>query len=135
MHQARHGKGNPGEGKEDAGVSGRSGRRTMMKRMRSHVALAAVLSLAGAVSLAQSSGEATYKAKCQMCHGATGMADSGAGKAMKVKPATDPEVKKMSEAEMIAATKNGMGKMTAFKDKLTDAQIKDAVDHFRTFTK
>ena len=43
-------------------------------------------------------GEATYKAKCQMCHGATGMADAGAGKAMKVKPATDPDVKKMSEA-------------------------------------
>ncbi len=70
-----------------------------------------------------------------MCHGATGMADSGAGKAMKVKPATDPDVKKLNEAEMIAATKNGMGKMQPFKDKLTDAQIKDAVEYFRTFVK
>jgi len=94
-----------------------------------------VLSMAGAVGFAQSGGEATYKAKCQMCHGATGMADSGAGKAMKVKPATDPEVKKLSEAQMIAATKNGMGKMQPFKDKLTDAQIKDSVDYFRTFVK
>ena len=107
----------------------------MTKRMRSHVALAAVLSLAGVVSFAQSSGEATYKAKCQMCHGAAGLADTGAGKAMKVKPATDPDVKKMSEADMITATRNGMGKMTPFKDKLTDAQIKDAVDYFRTFAK
>lgn len=70
-----------------------------------------------------------------MCHGATGMADSGAGKAMKVKPATDPEVKKMTEEQMIAAVTNGMGKMHAFKGKLTDAQIKSSVEHFRTFTK
>lgn len=107
----------------------------MTKSIRSQVAVAVVLSLAGAVGFAQSSGEATYKAKCQMCHGATGMADSSAGKAMKVKPATDPDVKKLTEAEMITATKNGMGKMQPFKDKLTDAQIKDAVDYFRTFAK
>jgi mono/diheme cytochrome c family protein len=106
----------------------------MGKNIRSHVALAAILSMAGVVSFAQS-GEATYKAKCQMCHGATGLADSGAGKAMKVKPVTDPDVKKMSEAEMIKATENGMGKMTAFKGKLSDAEIKGAVEHFRTFIK
>ena len=80
-------------------------------------------------------GADTYKAKCQMCHGATGMADSGAGKAMKVKPATDPDVKNMSEEKMIAAVTNGMGKMQAYKGKLTDAQIKDAVAYFRTFAK
>jgi mono/diheme cytochrome c family protein len=107
----------------------------MTKMIRSHVVLAAILSLAGVVSFAQSSGEALYKAKCAMCHGATGMADSGAGKAMKVKPATDPDVKKMTDTQMIAAVKDGMGKMQPFKDKLTDAQIKDAVDYFRTFVK
>jgi len=36
---------------------------------------------------------------------------------------------------MIAATKNGMGKMQPFKDKLTEAQVKDAVAYFRTFMK
>jgi mono/diheme cytochrome c family protein len=77
----------------------------------------------------------TYKAKCQMCHGATGMAESPAGKAMKVKPISDSEVKKLTEAEMITATKNGQGKMQPFKDKLTEAQIKDAVVYFRTFLK
>lgn len=106
----------------------------MSKRIRSVVALASILTVAGIVSFAQS-GEATYKAKCQMCHGATGLADSGAGKAMKVKPATDPDVKKMSEADMIKATENGMGKMTAFKGKLSDAEIKGAVEQFRSFIK
>ena len=106
----------------------------MTKTFRSSVALAAILSLSGVVGFAQS-GEATYKGKCAMCHGAAGMADSGAGKAMKVKPATDPDVKKMTEPQMITAVKDGMGKMQPFKDKLTDAQIKDAVDFFRTFVK
>ena len=98
-------------------------------------AAAMVILLAGSVSFAQSSGEALYKSKCQMCHGEKGLADSGAGKAMKVKPATDPDVKKMSESEMVDAVRNGMGKMQAYKDKLTDAQIKDAVTYFRTFAK
>ena len=103
--------------------------------IRSQIALAVMMSLFGVVAFAQGSGEATYKAKCQMCHGATGMADSGAGKAMKVKPVTDPDVKKMSAAEMVTATKNGMGKMQPYKDKLSEAEIKDAVDYFRTFLK
>jgi mono/diheme cytochrome c family protein len=107
----------------------------MKDGIRSQIALAVMMSLFGVVAFAQGSGEATYKAKCQMCHGATGMADSGAGKAMKVKPVTDPDVKKMSVAEMITATKNGMGKMQPYKDKLSEAEIKDAVDYFRTFLK
>lgn len=98
------------------------------------LALAALLAFGASVAFAQSGAE-IYKSKCQMCHGATGMADSGAGKAMKVKPATDPDVKKMTEAQMTAAVENGMGKMQAYKGKLTDAQIKEAVDHFRTFVK
>ncbi|MGA8740689.1 MAG: cytochrome c [Terracidiphilus sp.] len=107
----------------------------MSNLTRNSVAAIVVMVLAGTVSFAQSSGEATYKAKCQMCHGEKGLADSGAGKAMKVKPATDPDVKKMSEAQMIDAVRNGSGKMQAYKDKLSDEQIKDAVGYFRTFTK
>jgi len=94
-----------------------------------------VLMLAGSTGFAQSSSEALYKAKCQMCHGEKGMADSPAGKSMKVKPISDPDVKKMNEAEMVEAVKNGMGKMQPYKDKLTDAQIKDVVMYFRTFLK
>ncbi len=83
--------------------------------------------------LAQDSGADVYKAKCQSCHGATGLADTGAGKAMKVKPATDPDIKKMTADEMIAATTNGQGKMPAYKGKLTDAQIKASVEFYRSF--
>jgi len=103
-------------------------------KIRTAIALGAMVATAF-TTFAAEPGADTYKAKCQMCHGATGLADSGAGKTMKVKPITDPTVKKLTEAEMITATKNGMGKMQPFKDKLTEAQVKDAVAYFRTFMK
>ena len=80
----------------------------MRKTIRFQVALAAVILLAGAVSFAQS-GEATYKAKCQSCHGSAGVPNPGIAKAMGVKPATDPSVKSKTEAQMIAVTTNGDG--------------------------
>ncbi len=106
----------------------------MRNAIRFQVALAAVILLAGAVGFAQS-GEATYKEKCQSCHGSAGIPNAGIAKAMGVKPATDVDVKSKTEAQMIAATTNGMGKMQPYKGKLTDAQIKAAVDYFRTFAK
>lgn len=97
------------------------------------ITLAAVLAMAAVPVFAQ--GADTYKAKCQMCHGAAGLADTGAGKAMHVKPVTDADVQKQSEAQMIDAVTNGSGKMQAFKGKLSDAEIKDAVSYFRSFIK
>lgn len=106
----------------------------MSKTIRTTSALAAVILLCGAMGFAQS-GEATYKVKCQSCHGAQGMPNPGIAKAMGVKPASDPSVKSLSEAQMIADTTNGKGKMPAFKGKLSDAEIKASVDYFRTLGK
>jgi mono/diheme cytochrome c family protein len=86
-------------------------------------------------AFAQGPGADIYKTKCQICHGATGLADSGPGKVMKVKPISDPAVKKMTESQMIEAVRNGMGKMQPYKDKLTDAQIKESVTYYRSFSK
>ena|SRR6266568_1583368 len=107
----------------------------MTSKIRIYVAAAVLLSFASVVGFAQSASEATYKAKCQMCHGAKGLADSPAGKSMKVKPVTDPGVKSMTEAKMVDAVQNGMGKMQPYKDKLSDAQIKEVIVYFRTFLK
>jgi len=106
-----------------------------MKMQNKAAVLMLALMAGAAMSFAQSGGEAVYKARCQMCHGATGSADTPAGKAMKVKSFSDPIMLKMSDATLLGLTKNGSGKMPAFKDKLTDDQIKDAVDFFRTFIK
>ena len=106
----------------------------MRKTTPIQVTLAAVVCLASAVSFAQSGG-ATYQAKCQSCHGAAGVPNPAMAKAMGVKPASDPSVKSQSEAQMIATTTNGKGKMPAYKGKLSDAEIKGAVEFFRTFAK
>jgi mono/diheme cytochrome c family protein len=105
------------------------------RKTRTSVVLAVVATFACAVSFAQSSGEAVYTTKCQNCHGPSGLASSGIGQIMHVKPVTDPEVKKLSEEQMIAMTRNGSGKMQAWKGELTDAQIKSVVGYFRTFVK
>lgn len=107
----------------------------MSKFIRMSLALAAVILLSGAMGFAQSSGQATYKVKCQSCHGAQGVPNPGIAKAMGVKPASDPSVKSLSEATMIADTTNGKGKMPAFKGKLSEAEIKASVEYFRTFAK
>jgi mono/diheme cytochrome c family protein len=98
--------------------------------IRSQVVLAVVVSVASAVCFAQSAGEATYKAKCQSCHGSAGTPNPGIAKMMGVKPNTDPEIKKLTVDQMIAAVKNGKGKMKPVAG-LTDAQIKDAVAFYR----
>lgn len=97
--------------------------------------IAITLLAATTAGLAQSGGEATYKAKCQMCHGATGAGDTPAGKSMKVKPFNDPAVAKLSTAALQGITKSGQGKMPAYKDKLTDAQIKDVVAYISALRK
>jgi mono/diheme cytochrome c family protein len=102
----------------------------MTKTIRSLVVLAAAISLAGAVGFAQSSGEATYKAKCAMCHGPAGVPSAGMAKAMGIKPVSDPEIKKLTAEQEFAAVKNGKGKMKPVAG-LSDAQIKDVVAFYR----
>lgn len=104
----------------------------MTKTIRSFLVLAIAVSLAGAAGFAQSAGEATYKAKCQMCHGATGTPSAGMAKAMGIKPVSDPDIKKLTADQMAAAVKNGKGKMKPVAG-LTDAQMKDAVNSYRKF--
>src|SRR5579863_5530847 len=102
----------------------------MTKMIRSLAVLAAAVCMTGAMSLAQD-GAATYKAKCQMCHGATGTPSAGMAKAMGIKASTDPEIAKLTEAQMIAAVKDGKGKMKPIAG-LTDPQVKDVVTYFRS---
>jgi mono/diheme cytochrome c family protein len=64
-----------------------------------------------------------YKSRCQGCHGAGGHA-SMVGKNMGAKDFQDPEVAKMSEADLGKIISDGKNKMPAYKGKLTDDEIK-----------
>jgi mono/diheme cytochrome c family protein len=100
----------------------------MTKMIRFLMALAVVMSLAGAVSFAQSGGEAIYKAKCAGCHGATGTPSAGMAK-MGVKPASDPSIQSLTVAQMIASIK-ASPKMKSVAS-LPDPQLKEAVIYYK----
>ena len=93
-----------------------------------------LMASATGTALAQA-GADTYKAKCASCHGADGAGNTPAGKSMKVIPFSSPDLMKASDDDLVAATKNGKGKMPAYKGKLTDAQITDVVAYIRTLQK
>src|ERR1700735_3533941 len=92
-------------------------------------------SLASVAVHAQASGADTYKAKCQMCHGADGLGATPAGKAMKAIPFTTPAILAMSDPDLIPATKNGKGKMPAYAGKLSDGDIKAVIAYVHTLQK
>ena len=102
----------------------------MTKMIRSLLVLTAAVSLAGAVAFAET-GADIYKSNCQSCHGATGTPSPGMAKAMGVKPNTDPSVKAHTVAQMVAIVKTN-AKMKTVAGKLSDAQITEAVNYFRT---
>jgi cytochrome c6 len=92
------------------------------------------VSLVTAPAKADNTAEATYKAKCQMCHGPDGKGETPTGKAMKAKDFASEDVQKMSDADLSAGISAGKGKMPAFKT-LTPEQVKDLVAYVRGFAK
>ncbi|HEY1809568.1 MAG TPA: cytochrome c [Acidobacteriaceae bacterium] len=86
-------------------------------------------------ALAQQPGEATYKAKCAMCHGADGTASTPVGRSMKLRSLKAPEDVKASDDQLFKQTKEGVGRMQGYAGKLTDAQIRDVVSYIRTLQK
>ncbi len=106
--------------------------------MTLRIRAAAVILLATFIAgpaFAQSNAADLYKTKCAMCHGADGLAASPMAKNLKVLSFKDPAMLKASDAQFIASTKDGKGKMPAYKGKLTDAQIEDVIAFIRTLQK
>jgi mono/diheme cytochrome c family protein len=95
------------------------------------VLIAALVSL-GAAGASAEDAAATYKSKCQACHGADGKGDTPVGKKLGVKDFHSPEVAKMSDQELFEITKNGKDKMPKYDGKLTDDQIKELIKFIRS---
>jgi cytochrome c553 len=96
----------------------------MMKNLiKASLAIIVVAGLTTIGSAADLSGDATFKSKCAMCHGA-----SGEGKAaMKTTPMKEAAAK--SDADLTKIINDGIPNtsMKGYKGRLTDAQIKDLV--------
>ncbi len=82
------------------------------------IAIAAVLLLATAARADDAA--ALFQSKCKMCHGPDGKG-SAVGKQM---GAPDLTAVKISAADAAKVIENGKNKMTGFKGKLSDAEIK-----------
>ncbi len=104
-------------------------------RFTTGLTLAAMMAVLTAGAFAQGTGADTYKAKCAMCHGPDGLAANPMGKMYKIPAFNSPDLVKAPDADLIAATKSGKGKMPAYAGKLTDPQIKDVVAYIRTLQK
>ena len=76
-----------------------------------------------------------YKAKCVMCHGADGKADTPAAKSTGARSFSSPEVQKESDAELTTITTKGKAKMPAYENKLTSPQITQLVSYVRELGK
>ncbi len=86
-------------------------------------------------AVAQDTGADTFKAKCQMCHGADGLGNTPVGKMAKIVSLKDPAVVSASDTDLKAVVKNGKNKMPANNGKLTDDQIAAVVKYIRTLQK
>jgi len=99
----------------------------MKKLFKASLAVMVVAGLTTIGSAADLSSNATYKAKCAMCHG-----PNGEGKAaLKTKPLKEAASK--SEADLMKTIENGIPNtsMKGYKGKLTDAQIKELVENIK----
>src|SRR5580765_518841 len=85
-------------------------------------------------SVAEGGGD-VFKAKCAMCHGASGAGDTGMGKAMNLRDLGSPDVQKQSDADLSGIITNGKGKMPKYDGKLTKEQIDSVVQFIRTLKK
>ena len=107
----------------------------MKDMIRSFLVLALGMCLAGSVGFAQSSGAEIFKTHCEVCHGANGIPNPTMAHLLGVPSVTSPQMKKLTQQEMVTTVTNGKGKMPAWKGKLTDAQINAVVAYLRTLTK
>jgi mono/diheme cytochrome c family protein len=76
---------------------------------------------------------ANWAQNCASCHGKDGSGSTMMGKKLGVKDYTKQQ--SFSDAEATNVIKNGKGKMKAYKDKLSDADVKALVAYVRSLKK
>ena len=102
--------------------------------LRNSGKLVAVLVLGLALSVSARADDASaklYQMKCVACHGADGVGGTPAGKALKVTDFHDPDVQKMSDADLTTIIAMGKNKMPAYAKTLKPEEIKGLVAYVR----
>lgn len=76
-----------------------------------------------------------YKSKCATCHSADGSGQTKIGKSLKIRDLRSPEVQKRTDSDLQKIITGGKGKMTAYKAKLSVADISSLVAYVRGMAK
>lgn len=100
-------------------------------RISGVVAILGLSLVLGRPARADDASAALYKSKCAGCHGPDGAGQTSAGKALKVGDFHDPEVQKMSDADLTTVLSMGKGKMPAYGKMLKPEEIKGLVAYVR----
>ena len=107
-----------------------------MTRKLTIVAMVTLFILSATVAFAAAPGAPeTFKAKCASCHGPDGAGATSVGKAMKVRDLRAADVQKQSDTDLQKIISDGKGKMPAYKDKLSVADISSLVAYIRGLAK
>ena len=107
-----------------------------MNRKLTIASMITLFMLAATFAFAAAPGAAdTYKAKCATCHGPDGTGATAIGKAMKVRDLRSADVQKQSDADLQKVISDGKGKMPAYKDKLSVADVSSLVAYIRGLAK
>ena len=80
-------------------------------------------------------GEAIYKERCAVCHGADASGHTGMGKMYKLRDLKSPEVQKMTDTQLYALIAHGKDKMPAFENTLGKQKIDAVIAHLRELAK
>lgn len=77
-----------------------------------------------------------YLDKCSVCHGEDGKGQTAKGKKLKVKDVASPEVKKMTDAELLTVVLKGKGQdMDGFEKDLGADTAKKVTAYMRSLAK
>jgi mono/diheme cytochrome c family protein len=95
------------------------------------IILAVIFASSGATFAADAG--ALWSQHCAACHGKDGSGNTAMGKKLGVKNYSKEQG--FSDAEATNVIKNGKGKMKAYKDKLSDADVKALVAYVRSLKK
>jgi mono/diheme cytochrome c family protein len=110
-----------------------------MRRWGIFLSTAVLFCLASSVVKAQdkteNNGDALFQKYCVMCHGATGKGDTPTGKALKAADFHDPQVMKMSEADLATIISKGKKMMPAFGNRISTTDIDNLISYIRTLQK
>ena len=101
--------------------------------MKRKIFVFAAVVIASASSSFAADAAANWSQNCASCHGKDGSGNTMMGKKLGIKDYTKQQ--SFSDAEATNVIKNGKGKMKAYKDKLSDADVKALVAYVRSLKK